>query len=251
MSDISILNGASDLDLKQSLNISSGATNNHYSDDNDDQENTNTNAQTAKNSTSKIEFVDNRPLSLNFISSQQPVNENTEIETINFDNKRSTEAMDLNKNENTNNMPKKKKFKKTVKTSSNNSSNININKIIEQMNQIKEADLEATNSNFNGIDHIKNENVTDFELIPLSCEKKATIKNNLIVFDSVNCNTISEPKHDVAFSKAKVNPTPTIVKLTNELPTLKLNQQHIEDEISEKKNGCIGNFFFIYNIIEF
>lgn len=248
LSDISILNGATESDLKQSLNISSGIANSHYSDDNDDQDNTNAQA-TTKNAISKKESFDSS-LSLNFSSSQQSLN-NGEIETINFDNKRPTESTDSAKNENSNNMPKKKKFKKTVKSSLNNSSNLNINKIIEQMNQIKEAD-----SNFDSIDQVKNENVADFELIPLPCKEKTSIESNPIVLYPVNCNTISEPKLDVTL----MNPTPTIVKLTNDEPVVKLNPQHverIENEVPEKKNcdivksfECIGKFLFVLKVLK-
>lgn len=150
-SHMNILNGASDSDLKISLNTTSVTTNNHYSDDNEEPENSSINTLDSKKSMLKEEINEDKKVKitkLNNFNNESIKNENSsnasqltivELETINFnDNKRPVDEGSLGfiNNENAVIMPKKKKLKKNGAKNCL-SSNINSSKIIGQANNVK------------------------------------------------------------------------------------------------------------------
>lgn len=161
---MTILTGASDSDLKNTLNVTTSTSNNHYSDDNDEPETaTTTGHHMIKNIAMKEELSRN-PEKITVI----------ELEKISFsENKRSVDSMDtalVNTNETGElNMPKKKKPKKSNKQQNcevvaTPASNININNMIKQINSqggVNEVDMSAANKeSMDG----KTENATDFDL---------------------------------------------------------------------------------------
>lgn len=160
LADIPILKGASDTDLKNSLNLTAGAGNNHYSDDESEQPaSNNTNAAVVSNNiqkgscaiTMKEELLD---INVNEAATTANASQKltiVELEKISFtnENKRPVEDSALMSNGivkanegNVTNMPKKKKLKKSGNNNNNdnnntlkqgsNKSGLNINQILGQ-----------------------------------------------------------------------------------------------------------------------
>jgi len=126
--EVTILTGASETDLKNSLNMTSGLANiSHYSDDNDEQEPATTKANSL-NSTckaTKSASIMKEELAIGDSTNVNSAIKMIELEKVNtIENKRGSDILDTPKS--SVNMPKKKKLKKNLKEDSTTDSTINL-----------------------------------------------------------------------------------------------------------------------------
>ncbi len=229
---MSILTGASESDLKNSLNMTSGLNISHYSDDNEEQEPTNNN--NSKNITTKHVVITNEELSNVDSSNTDSSNTKTNTEKVNnIENKRAADLLYPNKNSTI--MPKKKKLKKASKEN---------NSALETkiVNDTKINTTEAA------VVKIKSETVTDLDLnkekIQLDQQTLGAVVEatqpdeeikELLKNDNINSTNQSNIILKSVSSPSCINGTSILTGIINQSQPRKITTDELKELIQKEK----------------